>query len=249
MGSYHCPRCGKQFDKHELRLMCPDCGFQLSTYKFLKKAHSRKIIRIVKPFIITIVVIGAICGGLNYFSTICKIGRPGEDGGIIFFDKMHYSNGWRYLEVAPENLDPIYWSDTVNEKAVGEFVDGLGNGARDTYNVIYRYGAKSAAYKALNYGNTDDWYLGTRKEMSLLYFMTSNKFVKKIFKYRIKDIENFVLPDELSEEQKKAADYPLIYWTSELKNKTFVNCIDFNDGNQASIEYSKKCQVRPIRKF
>lgn len=249
MKYYHCPRCSKQFDKHELRLMCPDCGFQLSTYKIIKRIQSRKIMKIVKPFLITIVVLGLFCGGLKYFSGACKIGTIGEDGGVIFFDKMHYSNGWRYLELAPKNLDPTYWSDTVNEKAVQEVARGVGNGARDTYNIIFRFGAKTAAYKAINYGTKDDWYLGNRKEMSLLYFMTSNKIMRKLLKNRIKNIEDFVYQDEIPEKQKSAADYPLMYWTSELKNKDFVYCLNFDDGKKSAINHAKKCQIRPIRKF
>jgi len=45
---------------------------------------------------------------------IYKIGDNGPGGGIIFFDKTSYSNGWRYLEAAPvENEIKASWDTCV----------------------------------------------------------------------------------------------------------------------------------------
>ena len=238
-----CPRCKRKFeDKTLVGIMCPTCGFQLSVYKIEKNIRRKKIIKCISPLALVILILSIFLGGLMYLNSICKIGTVGEGGGIIFFDKLHYSNGWRYLEAAPENLNAMYWSDSLNERAVGEFVNGLGNGARNSYNVVYRYGAKSAAYKATTYGKTDDCYLGTRKEMALLYFITT----KKIFKRRISKVDNFSALNIKSESSSKI---PLLYWTSELQDKESAYCIDFENGNIGKVKFTQQCLIRPIRKY
>jgi hypothetical protein len=38
-------------------------------------------------------------------SCVLEGGVPGPAGGYVFYDKGGYSDGWRYLECAPENAD------------------------------------------------------------------------------------------------------------------------------------------------
>jgi len=40
---------------------------------------------------------------------IYKIGDRGPAGGFVFYDKGDYSDGWRYLEVAPNDLGEAEW--------------------------------------------------------------------------------------------------------------------------------------------
>ena len=43
------------------------------------------------------------------------IGTTGPGGGIIFYDKGSYSDGWRFLEAAPQDLDGTYsWTEAKN---------------------------------------------------------------------------------------------------------------------------------------
>lgn len=48
-----------------------------------------------------------------------KVGTVGPAGGIIFYDKGEYSNGWRYLEAAPADLRVVAGIPTVNSSAPG----------------------------------------------------------------------------------------------------------------------------------
>jgi TolB-like protein len=38
-----------------------------------------------------------------------EIGDTGPAGGTVFYDKGQYTDGWRYMEYAPENFRSAYW--------------------------------------------------------------------------------------------------------------------------------------------
>jgi len=40
---------------------------------------------------------------------VYHIGDTGPAGGIVFYDKGSYSNGWRYMEVAPNDIGSAPW--------------------------------------------------------------------------------------------------------------------------------------------
>jgi hypothetical protein len=46
----------------------------------------------------------------------------GPAGGFVFYDKGSYSNGWRYLECAPENAGTSIWADA--EQLCAEYSHG-----------------------------------------------------------------------------------------------------------------------------
>ena len=41
---------------------------------------------------------------VSAFADDYKVGDEGPAGGIIFYDKGEYSDGWRYLEAAPADV-------------------------------------------------------------------------------------------------------------------------------------------------
>ncbi len=241
MSAFYCPRCKRKFeDKTQVGLMCPTCGFQLSTYRIEKSVRRRKIFKRVKPFAIIALIIAIIGIGTKVLWNNSKLGTVCEDGGIIFFDKHFYSNGWRYLAMAPKDIPATSWSETVNNNVTEVFNKKLGWGAWNSYVIINRYGAKSAAYKATDFGKTEDWYLGNRKELSILHFV----YKRKLFQKRISNIEDFEsIKIQNNEEQKS------IYWTSERIDTEHSYCFNFEDGKSSELSNSEKCYVRPIRKF
>jgi hypothetical protein len=74
-------------------------------------------------------------------SCVLEGGVPGQAGGYVFYDKGGYSDGWRYLECAPEDAGgkTKNW-DTANSRC-------------DDY----------------AYGGYDDWRLPSGTELSWMY--------------------------------------------------------------------------------
>lgn len=256
MQTYTCPRCKKIFQKQDLFLMCSDCGYQFSTKKIKKIISISESFRYVRKTIFPLLIIAIIVIPIYFFATNCKIGTITENGGIIFFDKMRYSDGWRYLEVAPVRIPATVWSETENIKILGELESDLGKGDRNSYTIINRFGAKSASYKALNYG--EEWYLGNCKEMKLLNFFSNIPFLTR----NTKKIEGFE-PLLFSEEEIREKKLVPFYWTSEVPKRNKAYSFDFSqlywrpqefqtvyeEFKDGSFLKAEKCFVRPIRKF
>ncbi|MDR0644085.1 MAG: DUF1566 domain-containing protein [Treponema sp.] len=80
-------------------------------------------------------------------SCVLEGGPPGPAGGYVFYDKGVYSDGWRYMECAPEDVggDDIDWDQT--------------NTLCEEY--------------ALN--GYDDWYLPTIQELKWMYYNLHKK--------------------------------------------------------------------------
>ena len=241
MGINYCPRCRKKNEKYEEKLMCSGCGFQLSTHRIFKKYQKQVLFSRLKPILSLFFVFIIIGGSFLFIFQRSDIGKVTENGGIIFFDKLFYSNGWRYMEVSPVNLQVTPWSSTINEKAFGEMSGKLGLGAHNSYIIVNRFGATSAAYKATNYGDTEDWFLGNKLEMKILYHSLKLPSVKK----SITTAEKFSTLQNQTEDETGRH----VYWVSELDSKDVAYAVNFEDGETLLINTSEKCFVRPIRKF
>jgi len=109
-------------------------------------------------------------GGTSNNSGMYKIGDTGQAGGIVFYDKGNFSNGWRYLEAAPAETEfTAKWGDQ------GTDVDGtstaIGSGKRNTELIIGRAGISSAAgiCSRLNFDGFTDWFLPSKDELDMMY--------------------------------------------------------------------------------
>ena len=133
--------------------------------------------------------VGITYGKEVVFTTAYVVGETGPAGGFIFYDKGKKSDGWRYLEAAPEDLkgstaninDDVYISTVCI--ATGETYDGFGEGLKASELLLSRCdGEYMAARVALNYSikGYDDWYLPTITEFKELdkahYSITPPKF-------------------------------------------------------------------------
>ena len=103
---------------------------------------------------------------------IYKIGDAGSAGGIVFYDKGSYENGWRYLEAAPaETESTAVWG--ANENEVYTMQD-VGSGKRNTQLIIERqrqlgktsFDAQICADMEIN--GYKDWFLPSINELAFM---------------------------------------------------------------------------------
>jgi hypothetical protein len=84
--------------------------------------------------------------GILPSSCVLEGGVPGQAGGYVFYDKGRYSDGWRYLECAPED-------------AGGECGWEVAKSRCDDY----------------AYGGYDDWRLPSDTEIDWMYYNLHKK--------------------------------------------------------------------------
>ena len=114
-----------------------------------------------------------------------SIGDTGPSGGLVFYDKGNYSDGWQYLEAATVAQDQVNhswelkymaWSN-VTGTIVGTNT-AVGTGQANTDTIIGQTGHSKSAAKIcadFNYYNMDqiknynDWFLPSKDELDLIY--------------------------------------------------------------------------------
>jgi hypothetical protein len=107
------------------------------------------------------------------------IGKKGPAGGIIFYDKGSYSDGWQYLEAAPVSTE---WTDKQWGSfgtLIGGTETGIGSGKSNTTKIATWLNSHGEAGKAAqlcdalvveNNGVTySDWFLPSKDELNLMY--------------------------------------------------------------------------------
>ena len=106
-----------------------------------------------------------------------NIGDPGPGGGIVFYDKGSYSDGWQYLEAAPVNAaaSSITWSST-NVNVTGATGTAIGTGKANTAAIIAAHPgdtlSNNAAWACVDYrgpNNLTDWFLPSKDELNEMY--------------------------------------------------------------------------------
>ncbi len=108
------------------------------------------------------------------------IGGVGPAGGLVFYDKGVTSDGWRYLEAAPQSTE---WTLKVwgghGTEVTGADGTAVGTGKRNSIEVVNQFGATEpfegkpdyAAKLAgdLSEGGYEDWFLPSKDELDLMY--------------------------------------------------------------------------------
>jgi hypothetical protein len=162
------------------------------------------------------------------------IGETGPAGGIVFYDKGSYSDGWRFIEAAPaaaEGKDKL--KEGANEFFFFETAAEIGAAKDNTSKIVQRqdavgYTADKQGFAAaycyeLVYGGYDDWYLPTIEELVLMLTNLHQKGLGGFLDY--------------------------YYWTSsdyDGWNEWYVN---FETGTQYVISRDYELHVRPVRYF
>ena len=102
-----------------------------------------------------------------------KIGQLGPGGGLVFFDKGEYADGWRYLEAAPRDLKlgrGIRWNK--DELLAIKTDTSVGSGKANTDLIIAAQGDGAYAAKLckdLVVGGLRDWFLPSKDELDLMF--------------------------------------------------------------------------------
>ena len=105
---------------------------------------------------------------------VYKLGDFGPAGGLVFYDKGVFSNGWRYLEAAPSETEfQAEWG--AYEKYVSGTVDGIGRGKQNTQAIVEylrqtgERGKAAQLCAALAYDGFNDWFLPSKDELNMMY--------------------------------------------------------------------------------
>ena len=173
------------------------------------------------------------------------IGDIGPAGGLIFYDKGNNSGGWRYLEVAPRNVEfQAPWS--VGLGGVSDMVrdtqGSIGSGKQNTRLILQRLRAaggqwESAAIKIaeLEINGFNDWFLPSMGEMDQIYGNLSRR-----------NLGNFINGWYWSSTESRTG--PDLHWGTWMYNlhngESQVAAIGWNPSADPR---SRRQNVRPIR--
>jgi len=112
------------------------------------------------------------------FEVVYVIGETGPAGGIVFYDKGSYSDGWRYLEAATTNQGSSNVWGGFNT-LVGGTSTAIGTGEANTAAIVDKFGAAEPWQNFTNYaakicydleiGIYDDWFLPSKDELAEMY--------------------------------------------------------------------------------
>lgn len=130
----------------------------------------------------------------KWVTTAYQPGDTGPAGGLIFYDKGKYEDGWRYLELAPEKLGKCSWGGCyaeeiensgqfndyyVNSQGLSIAMDGIGIGAgRLNTNILLAACPETFPVKlvgAYKGGGYTDWFLPSYKELEKLLILFQNR--------------------------------------------------------------------------
>jgi len=105
---------------------------------------------------------------------VTMLGYPGPAGGLVFYDKGEYSNGWRYLEAAPATSEfQAPWG--LSGVSVATTGVAIGTGQSNTailVNLLNNNGETGKAAQvcdALSINGFADWFLPSKDELNQMY--------------------------------------------------------------------------------
>jgi len=106
--------------------------------------------------------------------TTYKIGDIGPAGGIVFFDRGFYGDGWRCLEAAPAGSEfTAQWGAFQHD--IANTVTAIGFGKQNTQLVTEQLKASGETNRAtqicasLEINKYKDWFIPSRDELDLMY--------------------------------------------------------------------------------
>jgi len=167
-------------------------------------------------------------GTSNNSEKIYKVGDIGPAGGVVFYDKGTFSNGWRYLEAAPVETEfRAEWG--AHERDVAGTGTAVGSGKQNTQIIIDRLkqlnenGRAAQLCANLNFDGFNDWFLPNKDELALMYRNLKQRGLGGFG-------NNW-------------------YWSSSQGSRNVVWLQGFSDGSQGSNYKNNTFSVRAARQF
>ena len=174
--------------------------------------------------------------------TVYTIGQTGPSGGVIAYDKGTFTNGWRYIEVAPTDTIIEEWG-CVNATITDAQYDQIGTGYQNSvaianyHNNLTNYFLNPGVCSSLNNGSVSaktslnqtiglksDWCIPSINELQLVYNNLHNQ-----------GLGNFTATN---------------YWSSSEMSMSKAKCIDFSSGQIVNLDKnSGLIKTRLVRFF
>ncbi len=183
-----------------------------------------------------------------------RIGDTGPAGGLIFYDKGVFTNGWRYLEAAPKEAEFELEFDGAGNVigprwgANGQNVTGTETGTgigKENTRIIVEYlngspdpglpNTECAAYICddMELNGFTDWFLPSKDELDLMY---KNLCAQGLGGFNTTNTAN--------------QPWLSYYWSSSQYSNTSAYVLDFSNGSQkTNVNKSDTYSVRAIRAF
>jgi len=187
----------------------------------------------------------------KWSSSDYKLRNTGPAGGIIFYDKGIYSDGWRFLEAAPYSSSPLTDWQSKQWGSYGTVIigteTGLGTGKANTALIVtwlknntdnsngdVTYKTDRAAYlcDALIFNGYSDWFLPSKDELDKMYINLKSGTDENGVSYS--PLSGFITDN---------------YWSSSENSSTDAWSQDFSDGAQTASPENSIYRVRAIRAF
>ena len=191
--------------------------------------------------VITVLFLAS-CGNL-YNDGLDSMGREiifnlrdiGPAGGLVFYDKGYYSDGWRYMEVTQFDQDITTWSDVSSQ--IGTTGTIIGTGLGNTYLITHQSGHTTTNYAAklcedFVFNGYSDWFLPSWDELNKMYINLTKGIDENGISYtHVGNLDG------------------RIYWSSSEKDAGNAKSMDFTNGSQSDWPKNGSRSVRATRRF
>ncbi|GGE21616.1 DUF1566 domain-containing protein [Psychroflexus salis] len=156
-----------------------------------------------------------------------ELGDTGPAGGLVFYDKGSYSDGWRYMEANPVDLSTGTDWGCSGSLIPGSQPSAIGNGPQNTQDIVDNCTGTNIAARLCNnytFNGFDDWFLPARQELDQMYL-----------NLHAQGLGSF---NSLS-----------TYWSSTENNNISAQGVSFNTGNTINNNKLSSYRVRAARRF
>lgn len=170
------------------------------------------------------------------------VGELGPNNGIIAYDKGVYSNGWRYIEVAQNDLIIEEWG-CINSSVTNALFDETGSGFQNTVAIVNHHNELTNYYtNPLICSTQNNGTLSAKSALNL----SNNPFLiwsipsidELMHLYTNLHIENIGNFNDSN------------YWSSSESSNSSVKCINFTNGEITILEKNLAgIRTRPIHYF